>query len=85
MTVQRRVQRVQPQLLILNLKLYLFYNNNTWRQIGHQVILLGEELVRNIFGQGETLEFLPWIKKPYPMHASCGIQAHDLPVTQWWC
>ena len=23
-------------------------------------------------------------KKPYPTHASCGIQAHNLPVTQWW-
>ena len=24
-------------------------------------------------------------KKPYPTYASCRIQTHDLPVTQWWC
>ena len=35
------------------LSLYLFYNNNTWLQIGHAVIFLGCELVRNIFGQGK--------------------------------
>ena len=28
---------------LLNFKLYLFYNNNTWLQIGHKVILLGGE------------------------------------------
>ena len=30
--------------------------------IGHKVILLGGEWIRNIFGQGKPLEFLPWIK-----------------------
>ena len=49
-------------MLYKNFKLYLFYNNNTWLQIGQEV--LGEELVRNIFDQGKLLEFLPWIKNP---------------------
>ena len=31
-----------------NFKLYLFYNNNTRLQIGHAVILLGGESIRNI-------------------------------------
>ena len=45
----------------------------TWLQIGHEVILLGGEWIRNIFGQEKPLEFLHWIKKPYPTHASYGI------------
>ena len=32
-------------------------------QIGHKVILLGGELIRNIFSKGKPSEFLPWIKK----------------------
>ena len=70
---------------IENFKLCLFYNNNTWLQIGHKVILLGGESIRNIFVQGKLLEFLPWIKISNPTHAGCEIQSHDLPVTQWWC
>ena len=46
---------------------------------GQRVILLGGEETFLV------LEFLLWIKKPYPTHAGCGIQAHDLPVSQWWC
>ena len=38
-----------------NFKLYLFYNNNTQLQIGHEVILLGGESIRDIFGQGKPL------------------------------
>ena len=70
---------------IENFKLCLFYNNNTWLQIGHKVILLGGESIRNIFVQGKLSEFLPWIKISNPTHAGCEIQSHDLPVTQWWC
>ena len=51
-------------MIVLNFKLDLFYNNNTRLQIGQEVILLGGELVRNIFGQGKPLEFLPWMKNP---------------------
>ena len=61
----------------LNFKLYLsclFYNNNTWLQIGHKVILLGGELIRNIFGQGKPLSFLPWIKKPILLVAVVGFK-----------
>ena len=50
------------QIFVVRVKLYLFHNNNTWLQIGHGVILLGGKLVRNIFGQGKPLAFLPWIK-----------------------
>ena len=33
--------RAQEYVCIFkNFKLYLFYNNNTWLQIGHEVILL---------------------------------------------
>ena len=42
--------------------IYLFYNNNTRLQVGHEVILLGDELVRNIFGRRKPLEFFPSIK-----------------------
>ena len=45
-------------------KLYLFYNNNTQLQIGHEVIFFGEEWIGNIFGQEKPLEFLPWMKNP---------------------
>ena len=49
-------------------------------QIGHEVILLGRELVRNISGQGKALEFLPWRKKTYSTHTGCGNRTHDDPV-----
>ena len=45
-------------------KLYSFYNNNTRLQISHEVILLGVELIRNIFSQGIPLEFLSWQETP---------------------
>ena len=48
----------------LNFILYLFYNNNTQLQIGHKVILLDGEYIRNIFGQRKPLKFLPWMKNP---------------------
>ena len=67
--------------MCLTLKLYLFYNNNTRLQIGHEVILLGGEWIRTIFGQGIPLEFLPR-KIPCPTHAGCGIRTHRFPVTQ---
>ena len=56
-----------------NFKLYLFYNN-TWLQIGHHVILLGGESIRNIFSQGKALEFLPWIKNPILLMLAGGFE-----------
>ena len=55
-------------------KLYLFYNDNTRLQIGHEVILLGGEWIRNIFGQGEPLEFLPWMKTPNLLMPAVGFE-----------
>ena len=55
-------------------KLYLFYNNNTWKQMGNKVILLGGESFRNIFGQGKPLEFLPWIKNPILLMPAVGFE-----------
>ena len=66
-----------------NFKLYLFYNNDTRIQIGHEVILLGGEIIWNIFGKGKPLEFLPWIKNPNLPIPAVG-WTHTLPVTQWW-
>ena len=37
------VQKYKFEFPIINFKLYLFYNNNTRLQIGHEVILLGGE------------------------------------------
>ena len=34
---------------------------------------------------GKTIGISSLDKKTYRTHASCGIQTHDLPVTQWWC
>ena len=53
-------------------KLYSFYNNNIWLQIGQGVILLGGELIRNMFGQVKPLEFLPWIKSPILLMPAVG-------------
>ena len=58
----------------LNFKLYLFYNNNTRLQIGHEVILLGGESLRDIFGQGKPLEFLPWMKNPNLLMPAVGFE-----------
>ena len=58
----------------LNFELYLFYNNNTWLQIGHWVILLGWELIRNTFSQGKPLEFLPWMKNPNLLMPAMGFE-----------
>ena len=44
-------------------KLYLFYNKNTWLQVVHEVILLGGELVANIFRQGKPLKISSLYKK----------------------
>ena len=49
-------------LYLKNFKLYLFYNNNTRLQIGHEVILLGGEWIQNIFRSGKTIEFPPRMK-----------------------
>ena len=34
---------LHSSLMLFNFKLYLFCNNNTWIQIGHELILLGGE------------------------------------------
>ena len=57
-----------------NFKLYLFYNYNTLLQMCHKVILLGGESIRNIFGQGKPLEFLPWIKNPILLIPAVGFE-----------
>ena len=67
--------RVAVKLKENKTNLYLLYNNNTWLQIGHKVILLGGE-------SGKTIGISCLHKKPYPAQARCGIRAHDLPVTQ---
>ena len=42
--------------------------------MGHKVILLGGELIRNIFGHGNSLEFLPWIKNPNLLMLALGFE-----------
>ena len=39
----------------------------------------------NNFWLGKTIEISSLDKKPCPIHAGCGIQVYNLPVTQWWC
>ena len=62
----------------LNFKLYLFYNNNTWLQIGNTVILLGWEQIRNIFWSGKTIVISsldkenPILLKPKTSHSLSG-------------
>ena len=53
----------------LNKKKYFFYNNSTQLQMGPKVILLGGELIKNIFSQGKPLEFHPWVKNSILMPA----------------
>ena len=36
------------------------------------------------FQRGKTIEMSFLDEKPYPTYAGCGIQTHNLPVTQWW-
>ena len=60
--------------LKLYFKLYLFYNSNTRQQIGRRMILLGGELIRNIFGQGKPLKFLPWIQNPILLMSAMGFE-----------
>ena len=62
-------------------KLYLFYNNNTRLQIGHN--LVGWRINTKHFQSGKTIGISSLDEKPQPTHAGCGIQAHNLPVTQW--
>ena len=55
-------------------KSYSFYNNNTRLQIYHEMILLGGEPIRNIFGQGKPWKFLPWIKNPIQLMPAVGFE-----------
>ena len=56
------VKMFTGEIFYFNFKLYLFYNNNTWLQIDHNVIFLGG--FETFFGLGKPLEFLPQIKNP---------------------
>ena len=42
--------------------------------MGHKVILLGGESIRNIFDQGEPLEFLSWMKNPILLMPATGFE-----------
>ena len=47
--------------------------------------LVGWRINQKHFWSGETIGISSLDKKPYPSPAICGIQTHDLTVTQWWC
>ena len=58
-----------------NFKLYLFHNNNTQLQIGHEVILLGGDFTfSNIFDHRKPLKCLPWIKTPILLKPAVGFE-----------
>ena len=63
-----------PPSVFIGLKLYLFYNNTTRLQIGHEVILLGGESIRNIFSQGKPSEVLTGLKNPILLMSAVGFE-----------
>ena len=58
--------RCYKTIAIFNFKRYLFYNNNTRLQIGHEVILSGGELIRTFSVRENHWNFFPgWKTQTY--------------------
>ena len=53
---------------------YLFYNNSTWLQIGHKVIMLGGERNTIHFRLGKTIEISSLDKKPILLMPAVGFE-----------
>ena len=54
--------------------IFFYFTTIAPLQIGHKVILLVGELIRNIFSQGKPLVFLLWIKNPNLLMPAVGFK-----------
>ena len=79
--------RLNPKVYLDKKVIYLKNFNSFYSIIithlpkAHNVIVVGGESIRNIFGQEKPLDFLHWINI---LLMPTGIHAHGLPVNQWW-